>query len=322
MQDNYFSIDLSTGNYHVDMVTNNIEKGAGILARADRRRLMIAGIADKDNEFTKYSFTINVREKGLRLQLTDPNSSVSALNVEKAEKAVTVYLAGDSTVCDQLEEPWAGWGQMFPCFFEKGIAIDNHAQSGRATKSFIHEGRLKEILRIIKEGDYLFIQFAHNDQKPESPVYTKPYTTYQETLKIYIDEARKHGAIPVLVTSMYRRFFNEDSTIKNTLGEYPAAMRQLAEREGVILIDLNIKSKYFYESLGPEGSKDAFVYYPAGTFPDQEEELKDDTHFNEYGAYELARLVAEGIRENIPDLTKSLRNSKVMLDGRKLIRKY
>src|SRR5262249_17824093 len=152
-------------------------------------------------------------------------------------------------------------------------------------------------LESIKSGDYLFIQFAHNDQKPGAS-HVDPFTSYQETLKLYVSEARKRGAIPVFVTSMHRRKFDEEGPIINTLEDYPDAMRQLAKQENVPLIDLNAMSKILFEALGPEGTLQAFVHYPAGTFPGQENELKDDTHFNAYGGYELAQCVVVGIRVN------------------------
>jgi lysophospholipase L1-like esterase len=147
----------------------------------------------------------------------------------------------------------------------------------------------------MKPGDYLFIQFTHNDQKP-GPDHVDAATDYKSYLRLYINEARLRGATPVLVTSMNRRSFGPDGKIVNTLEDYPEAMRQLAHDENVPLIDLNAMSKIFYEALGPDQSTKAFVHYPANTFPGQTAELKDDTHFNSYGAYELAKCIVEGIK--------------------------
>jgi lysophospholipase L1-like esterase len=190
---------------------------------------------------------------------------------------------------------------MLPRFFKPGVAIANYAESGEALRSFTAEKRLEKLLTQMHRGDYLFIQFAHNDQKPGG-AYVEAFTTYKEWLKRFIAEARQRGATPVLVTSMHRRSFGEDGKIRNTLGDYPEAMRQTAREENVPLIDLNVMSKAFYEALGPEGSKKAFVIYPAGTFPGQDRELKDDTHFNSYGAYELAKCIVEGIKSAKLDL--------------------
>jgi len=218
---------------------------------------------------------------------------------------VTVYMAGDSTVTDQAKEPWCAWGQMLPRFFQEGVAIANHAESGESLKEFIGERRLDKLLEAMQPGDYLFIQFTHNDQKP-GPNHVDAYTDYRSYLKLYINQARLHGAIPVLVTSMLRRNFGEDGKIVNTLEDYPDAMRQTAKEENVPLIDLNVMSKAFYEALGPEKSTRAFVHYPAGTYPGQTAELKDDTHFNAYGAYELAKCIVEGIKAEKLGIAKYL----------------
>jgi lysophospholipase L1-like esterase len=160
-------------------------------------------------------------------------------------------------------------------------------------------------MSLMKPGDYLFIEFAHNDQKQGS-AYVEPFTTYKEQLKLYISEARNKGGIPVLVTSMHRRSFDSTGHINNTLGDYPEAMRQAAAEEKVALIDLNAMSKTLYESWGPETSLNAFVHYPANSFPGQTQALKDNTHFSTYGAYELARCVVEGIKANVPELARSV----------------
>jgi lysophospholipase L1-like esterase len=216
-----------------------------------------------------------------------------------------VYLAGDSTVVDQTDEPWTAWGQMLPRFFKPGVAISNQAESGETLKAFIAERRLAKILSTMKPGDYLFIQFTHNDQKP-GPDHVDAATDYKSYLRLYINEARLRGATPVLVTSMNRRSFGPDGKIVNTMGDYPDSMRQLARDENVPLIDLNAMSKAFYEAMGPDNSTRAFVHYPAGTFPGQTAELKDDTHFNSYGAYELAKCIVEGIKSDQLGIAKFL----------------
>jgi lysophospholipase L1-like esterase len=220
-------------------------------------------------------------------------------------ETVTVYLAGDSTVTNQEHEPWCAWGQMLPRFFGPGVAVANHAHSGEALISFAAERRLDKIAETIKAGDYLFVQFAHNDQKPGG-AHADPATTYPKQLRRYIGVARKVGATPVLVTSMHRRRFDEAGKLVNTLGDYPDAVRRVAREEKVPLVDLNALSRTFYEALGPDQSKRAFVHFPANTFPDQPQALKDDTHFSDYGAYELARCVVEGIRSAVPGLAKRL----------------
>lgn len=253
-----YAIDLPNGNYDVTVVTGNPCCDAETTIQAEERRFMRKQICTRAGESTKHSFTVNVRDGQLNLAFFGEKPCVNALEVKKSEEAITVYLAGDSTVTDQAEEPWAAWGQMLPGFFEKGVAIANHAYSGRATTSFLWEKRLEALLSTMRAGDYLFMQFGHNDQKPGT-AHAEAFTTYKEYLKLYIEETRKKGGLPVLVTSMHRRAFDENGKLRNTLGDYPAAMRQLAEEEKVALIDLNAKSEVLFNRLGPEGTIPVFV---------------------------------------------------------------
>lgn len=229
-------------------------------------------------------------------------------------KVATVYLAGNSTMVDQPEEPYAAWGQMIPVFFRAGeVVVANYAESGETLKAFHAEKRLDKILSLMKPKDYLFIEFAHNDQKAGAN-HLDPFSSYKEMLKFYIAETREKGGIPVLVTSMHRRNFNEEGKIINTLGDYPDAMREVGKEANVPVIDLNAMSKVLYEAWGPEGSLKAFVHYPANTFPGQVEKLEDNTHFTPYGAYELAKCVVEGIKREVPSLDKYLRRGIPIFD--------
>jgi len=322
-----FAVDLPEGNYNVKVVLGDRSQESTNTLRVEARRLVLKELHTAAGRFESWNFTVNVRRSQLAsgetvslkrdeqshpdwdgqltLEFAGARPCVHALEIGKADDAVTIFLAGDSTVTDQAKEPWSSWGQMLPTFFKQGVAISNHAESGESLKSFIGERRLQKILETIKAGDYLFIQFAHNDQKP-GPSHVDPFTTYQQTLKLYVDEARIRNAIPVFVTSMHRRKFDDQGHIVNTLGDYPEAMRRLAKKENVPLIDLNVMSKVLFEALGPEGTLKAFVHYPAETFPGQHEELKDDTHFNSYGAYELAQCVVAGIRSNRLGIVKYL----------------
>jgi lysophospholipase L1-like esterase len=173
--------------------------------------------------------------------------------------------------------------------------VANHAESGEALRAFRSEKRLEKLLSQIKPGDYLLIQFGHNDMK-EKGEGVGPFTSFKRDLEDYVNRGRGRGANVVLLTPMCRRRFGEDGKIQNTHSDYPQAVRQVAKEQDVPLIDLQVMSKSLYEAMGPENSKKAFVHYPANTFPGQDKALKDDTHFNNYGAYELARCVIEGIR--------------------------
>ena len=323
-----FDVALPEGSYDVTVVLGDPAHASETTVKAESRRLMLERVRTRAGEVATRTFTVNVRtpliagsdsvrlkprevgsaswDDRLTLEFNGAHPAVREISVRPAHDPVTVFLAGNSTVVDQATEPWAAWGQMIPRFFKPGnVVVANHAESGETLKAFIGERRLAKVLSTMKKGDYLFIEFAHNDQKPGS-TYLEPFTTYKEYLGRFITEARSRGATPVLVTSMHRRRFDSTGTIVNTLGDYPEAMRQTAAEQHVALIDLNAMSKQFYEALGPVRSTKAFVHYPAGTYPDQATELKDDTHFNNYGAYELAKMIVEGLRRTSLPLAHEL----------------
>ncbi|MFJ9101008.1 rhamnogalacturonan acetylesterase [Streptomyces sp. NPDC102405] len=198
----------------------------------------------------------------------------------------TLYIAGDSTAAQKYADaaPETGWGMALPFFLRKDLAVANHAVNGRSSKSFVDEGRLDAILALIRPGDLLLIQFAHNDEKTADPTrYTEPWTTYQDYLRLYLDGARAKGARPVLVTPVERRKFDASGNAVPTHGEYPAAMRALAKEEGVTLLDLQALSLALWQELGVEETKKYF------NWTDTEQ---DNTHFNPPGAIAIARLVA------------------------------
>jgi lysophospholipase L1-like esterase len=308
----FFSVALPEGNYHVSVTLGDRDQGSTTTVKAESRRLMLEKVETRPGEFVTRTFTVNVRgpriasggsvklkgrEQGvlhwddkLTLEFNDARPCPCTLEITPADDAITVYLAGDSTVTDQPREPWNSWGQMLPRFFNPGVAVANHAESGEALRSFVASNRLEKILSTIRPGDYLFIQFGHNDQK-ERGEGVGAFTTYHASLQQFVHEARRRGALPVLITSMNRRTFDPDGRITNSLGDYPEAVRRTAREENVPLIDLNAMSKPFYEALGPEGSKRAFV---------------DNTHHNNYGSYELARCVVEGIKQARLGLAKDL----------------
>ena len=324
----YFSVDLPEGDYLVKVLLGNGESPSLTTIRGESRRLFFEKVETKKGEFREVSFTTNVRyveidknenvrikpreknknnwDKKLTIEFNDAASSVCALEIEKVDNAVTVFLCGNSTVVDQDNEPWCGWGQMIPRFFNEKVSFANYAESGEAANSFISAGRLKKIETKIKKGDYLFVEFGHNDQKQKDEG-KGPWTSYTNDLKKYIELARSKEAIPVLVTSMHRRSFDENGKIVNTLLEYPDAVRKLAKDENVAIIDLNAMSKILYEAWGVEESKKAFVHYPANTFPNQPQSLQDNTHFNSYGGYELAKCIVEGVKKVLPKLSLYIR---------------
>ncbi|MDO3386677.1 glycosyl hydrolase 115 family protein [Gilvimarinus sp. SDUM040013] len=332
------AVDVPEGNYKVTVILGSGETSAETTVKAEARRLLLRGVATAGGERKQASFTVNRRspllegdgvvalnsretgppmvahwDKHLTLEFLGNPAAVTALTIEPAPKTTTVFIAGDSTVTDQRNEPWAGWGQLLPAFFNSDVAIANHAESGRALFSFEAEHRLEKVLGAMKHGDYLFIQFGHNDQKDKSEG-AGPFTTYQQDLREYISAVRAKGGIPVLVTPMERRRWHNDKP-RETLTDYAEAVRQIGQEQGVPVIDLHRMSLEFYAALGQEDSKEAFVHYPANTFPGQSKALKDDTHHSAYGADQLARAVVSGIRENIPALVVHLRDEVPPFDA-------
>lgn len=304
-----FCTRIPVGNYDVKMVFGQGEFSSVTTVKISPRRLLLKDILTQKFEFREEEVTICAKDEILIFEVLGQNPAISEIIIDKAKNPIVVYLAGDSTVCDQENEPFAGWGQALPCFFKRGVAVSNHAYSGRSSKSFIEERRLEKILETIKEGDYLFIQFGHNDQKDDKR-YTEAHTSYKIMLKVYIDEARKRGAIPVLITPVARRHFDENGRIvgAGVHYEYPNAMRQLAMEERVELIDLLEKSKKLLEEYGIRNSERLFVRAKPGEYPNFPDGIQDDTHFNEFGAYEMAKLVAEGIRKSSLALKEFLRD--------------
>ncbi|NLW55509.1 MAG: rhamnogalacturonan acetylesterase [Firmicutes bacterium] len=215
------------------------------------------------------------------------------------EPSLRLFIVGDSTASNYPPSaaPRAGWGQVLQGFLNDRVAVVNAAASGRSSKSFIAEQRLEKVLNSLAPGDYLFIQFGHNDAKPDVERHTDPFTTYQEYLSIYINGAREKGAIPILLTPVNRRNFDANGKLKLTHGDYPAAMIQLGEKLNVPVIDLGAKSQVLFEEWGEEGTKQLFLWLKPGEHPNYPEGVEDNTHFCETGAREVAKLVVEGIRE-------------------------
>lgn len=217
-----------------------------------------------------------------------------------AVAAPIVYLAGDSTVMSYgtANYPQQGWGGRIQDYFTPGVTFNNRAIGGRSSKSFVDEGRLAAILSVIKPGDYLFVQFGHNDVYSDLRLHTDPFTRYKNYLAMYVDLPRQYGAIPVLVSPMGRRRYDSSGRFINDFVDRTAAMKELAIEKGVPLIDLNAKSIAFYNSIGVAATTDVFLWLPAGMYTRFPNGVTDGTHFQEYGAGQLARLVVQGIVEN------------------------
>lgn len=210
-----------------------------------------------------------------------------------------VFLIGDSTMADfpAYRSPLTGWGTKFKEMFDDAVTVYNYGSSGHSSKSYLDMGQFAKTELAIEDGDYLFIQFGHNDQSTLEYKHTEPFTTYKDHLKYYIQSARAKGAIPVLLTSMNRRQFHEDGTLIMSLGDYPVAVREMASELNVPVIDFNATSKTLYEQLGPELTKELFLWLEPGESPNYPDGKQDNTHFNELGAAYFAHLAAEGIKQ-------------------------
>ncbi len=303
----YFSVRVAgEGNYKVTITLGDARAASVTTVKAELRRLMLERVRLAAGEFATRVFIVNVRRAAissggevrlkdrektfeaaawddkLTLEFTDEHPAVARLEIEKIDTIPTLFIAGDSTSTDQPREPFNSWGQMLTRFFGVGIGVANHGESGESLRGFIGERRLEKLMSVIRPGDFLLIQMGHNDQK-EKGEGVGAFTTYKADLKRFIAETRKHGATPILVTSIHRLSFDADGTIINSLGDYPEAVRQTGKEEDVAVIDLNAMSKPFYEALGPIESHKAFA-------------ANDTTHHSNYGSYELAKCVVEAIR--------------------------
>lgn len=227
-----------------------------------------------------------------------------------AKEPITIFLAGDSTCARKLAEkrPETGWGEMFGQFFkDKKVTIDNRAMNGRSTKTFISEGRWQMIVDNLKKGDYVFIQFGHNDSSKDKGERYTPPEDYRKNLIKFIEEVRAKKANIVLLTPVMRRRFDKDGKFYDTHGEYPDIVRAVAKEFKTPLIDMHRKSEKLIVSLGEEGSKKLFLILAKGESPNYPNGLDDNTHFSPLGAEEMAKLVTEGIRETKIGLRKYLK---------------
>jgi lysophospholipase L1-like esterase len=307
-----FSVHVPEGNWQVTVTLGGATAGLTTV-KAESRRLLLENLPTEAGTTVHRRFMVNVRQPRLpanagnpaggsvrlkereltslnwddklTLEFSGPAPRVRSLSLAPAD-VPTVFLLGDSTVTDQPAEDYASWGQMLPRFFGPGVAVANHAESGESLKSFVTELRLAKILTQVKAGDWVLIQFGHNDQKQQWPeTYAEAGTTYRAWLRTFITEVRRLGATPVLITSPQRRTFSPEGRIRNTHGDYPAAVRAVAAEEQLAVIDLEAASRALYEALGPDRSRLAFG-----------QGGQDGTHHNNYGAYALAKAVAQGIR--------------------------
>jgi lysophospholipase L1-like esterase len=304
------------GNYRVTVTLGDADSQSTTTIKAELRRLMIEKVETTRGKFQTVSFIVNTRtpqivavnnikagvvrlktpresvqeawawDDALTLEFSNTRPALCAIEIE-AVNVPTIFLIGDSTVCDQSQEPYNSWGQMLPRWFKPVVAIANHGESGETYRDSIGRRRLDKILSVMKPGDWLIMQFGHNDQKQIATKTGGPFTTYQEEIKRHVEGVRSRGGVPVIVSPMERRGFDESGKVRASLIEYADAARQSAQLLGVVLIDLNALSKDLYAALGPEKSARAFAT-PDGKV--------DNTHHNNYGSFQLAKCIVHALR--------------------------
>ncbi|GAA2447354.1 rhamnogalacturonan acetylesterase [Streptomyces macrosporus] len=290
--------DVAPGTYDVTVVLGGGTAGSTEIT-AETRRTVLAETATAPGEPVRRSFTVDVREPegeptgpdgnpGLDLYFGGSAPLLHGVKVTPAHHRPKILLAGDSTVCDQPGEPYAGWGQQLPRFLERGISVANHADSGEGSASFLADPALFPALyERVRRGDLVLVQFGHNDKQTTAE-------DHRANLTRLVQRVRAKGARPVLVTPVVRRWFNPDGTLDNGtalhvngLGvDLPAEQRALAAELGVPLIDLTALTRRLVERYGPEASKALYLY----------DEKRDNTHTSVTGATEFARLVADELR--------------------------
>lgn len=309
--DMVFSVALPQGNYEVTFILGDGENESETTVWAENRKLMLDRITLAGGVFSRQtvslrrmetksmdgSVTMSIKDrekdyrtwdKKLTFVISGKAPAVAGIEIKRNDNVTTLWLCGNSTVVDQIMAPWAGWGQMAPGFFKSSLAIANYAESGLTASGFYSMKRLAKILAEVKKGDFVTVQFAHNDQKNQNDV-----NNYEATLTKYANEIKAKGATPLFVTSTARQ---NETDPKTAVGGLPERMRALGKKLGVTVLDLNQHSITLGKALG--GNKEKMYMYTAS----------DKTHFCEYGAYELARANIEEIKAKVPELAKHLRD--------------
>lgn len=305
------------GNWLVTVTLGHPTAAAVTTIRAELRRLVAERIPTAAGETRRVSFVVNTRtpriaanrniaggtvrlkaprettqeaaawDDALTLEFSGPRAAVRSVELAPAE-VPTLFLLGDSTVCDQSREPYASWGQMLTRWFQPSLAVANHGESGETYRDALGRRRVDKILSLLRPGDWVFLQFGHNDQKQVAAGTGGPFTTYLDEIRRTAAAVREHGGSVALVTPMERRSFDADGRVRPTLGDYADATRRAAHELGVPCLDLHALSLRFHAALGPERSALAFAQ-PGGKV--------DNTHHNNFGSYQLARAIVQSMRD-------------------------
>lgn len=313
-----FSVRLAEGNYRVRVTLGSDVGDSSVTVKAEARRLMIENVSIPKGQSASREFTVNLRtpkigpdlevrlkqrekdaervtwDDRLTLEFNGTRPSVRRLEIRREPDAPTVFLAGDSTVCDQPLEPWNSWGQMLPRFLKPGPAVANYAQSGESIKSSLAARRFEKIFNEMKAGDWLLVQFGHNDMKDRAP---DALAVYRTNLRNIIARTRQKGGTPVLITSMERKAGVKGPTLEG----YPDAVRTVAREEKVAMVDLHATSIVLYQALGAN----------------LDQAFQDGTHHNSYGSYLLAKCVAAGIQSSGTTLAKFVTDDMLHFDPAK-----
>ncbi|WP_456846511.1 rhamnogalacturonan lyase family protein [Cellulomonas sp. P5_C6] len=297
-------VDLPNGDYTVSLIAGDATEATDVAITAEQMA-KVAPTTKAAGQFLEMSFDIAVVDGQLNLELSGTAPKLNELRIAAQSPRApgdepTVWITGDSTVQSYTADyaPQAGWGQMIGRFLSDDVTVDNRAIGGRSSKNFISQGRLDEVLRLVKPGDYVFVQFGHNDATYGVDDRFAAPADYAEYLRTYVDGAVQRGATPVIVTPVSRRSFDPATGAFNvSFPEYVAAATALATETGTPLVDLAASSRAYLDQIGPEASTSVFLYVPAGVYPGRPTGTIDDTHFQEYGAIQMARLVASGIEK-------------------------
>lgn len=263
------------------------------------------------------------------------------LTAADKERTTTIFMIGDSTMANKdisKGKKERGWGMALQCFFDDNIVIDNHAVNGRSSLSFINEGRWDAVLKKMKPGDYVIIQFGHNDEKPKADRHTDPGSTFDYNLAKFVRETREHGGTPILMNCVVRRNFakvapknDDDEALRNqtfadapklvesdslvdTHGLYRVAPRDVAKRMNVHFVDANKITHDLEQGLGKEASKKLHMWFLPGEESSVPNGRQDNTHYNVYGAHVVAHLLADAICEEVPILKKYRTNADITVD--------
>jgi lysophospholipase L1-like esterase len=305
------------GNYLVTVTVGHPAAPAVTTIRAELRRLMAERIPTAAGETRRVSFVVNTRtpriaatggiaagtvrlkaprettqeaaawDDALTLEFSGQHPAVRSVEVAPID-VPTLFVLGDSTVCDQSREPYASWGQMLTRWFQPTLAVANHGESGETYRDALGRRRVDKILSLLRPGDWVLLQFGHNDQKQIATGTGGPFTTYLDEIRRTVTAIRARSGAPVLVTPMERRSFDAEGRVRPSLADYAEATRRAARELGVPCLDLHAVSLAFHAALGPDRSALAFAS-PGGKV--------DNTHHNAYGAYQLARAIVQAIRD-------------------------